>query len=290
MTTNYVTPPSVLLMGPTGTGKTFSIVTMMLAGIDVFVIGTEPNFADTLLDAARYYKADMNKLHFHSIVAMAPSWDAQFEIAHKVHTMSYSALADIKDGIAKSEMKGWLNLLLACKNFRDDITGREYGDVTGFGDDKCIVIDSLSGLNQLAREYVSGYKPNLHPGEWGTAMEFERNLIYKVAGDRHAFFVLIAHIDRTVDEVTQASRISVAALGQKLGPRIPQFFSEVIFAKREKDKFLWSTKESGVDVKNRALPIRDDMPPDFRPIVAVHRQRVAEVRAAAESTTPPEAA
>jgi hypothetical protein len=276
-----IQPPSFLLMGPPGTGKTYAIPTMMLAGIDVFVIGTEPNFVDTLLDSVRAQNAPIERLHYHSLVAMAPSWKAQLDIAHKVNNMSYADLADLKSGVGKTEMKGWTDLLNTCINFKDDRTGKEYGDVTEWGPDRCLVIDSLSGMNQMAREYVSGYKPNLHPGEWGIAMELERNLIYMLCANRHGYFVLISHIDRSIDELTQTQRITVSALGNKLGPKIPQFFSEVILAKREGDKFLWSTKELNVDVKNRALPIRNDLPPSFVSSVEVFKRRLHQLEIAA---------
>src|SRR6478609_10658907 len=69
-------PPSVLLQGASGAGKTSSIVTLLLAGIEVFVIGTEPGFVDSLIDRVRELKAPMDKLHWMSVLPATDGFDA----------------------------------------------------------------------------------------------------------------------------------------------------------------------------------------------------------------------
>lgn len=273
-----IQPPSVLLMGMPGTGKSYSLSTLLKAGLHVAILGTEAGFIDTVLDACATRKIPLDNLHWHALQNAAPSWDALEQVGKTTAAMSYESLASLKDGIAKREMKGWMALLHACRDFPDDKTGTKLGDVTEWGPDWCFVIDSLSGVNDLAREHVTGYKPNLHPGEWATAQELERNLIRKLVVDRKCFFVLITHLDRTVDEVTQTPLITVAALGSKLGPKIPKDFSEVVQTKRPGkagDPFTWSTLEANADVKNRALPIQAGLPADFTPIVDAYRRRIA---------------
>jgi hypothetical protein len=118
-----------------------------------------------------------------------------------------------------------------------------------------------------------GSKPAPAPGEWGTAMDFEEKLINKLAADLQCFFLLTAHIDRGVDEASQTTQIVPAAIGSKLGPKIGRFFSEVVFARRVKDQFFWSTSETMVATKNRALGISDTLPPDFKALVLAHERR-----------------
>jgi len=198
--------------------------------------------------------------------------------------MSYAALADQKSGIAKPKMDQWMNLLLSCKDFVDDRTGEHYGDVTEWGPDRALVIDSLSGLNKMAREYTVGLKPSLHQGEWGVAMSLEEGLIWQLTSNRRCFFVLTAHLDRNIDEITQQTKLMVKALGNKLAPDIPKNFSEVVLARRGTDKlpFTWSTADVTATVKNRALTVSNELSPTFVPIVRAHERRLAAMKAEEE--------
>ena len=56
--------PSVLIEGSPGSGKTTSIVTLLKAGIETFVIITEANGLDSLLDAVERTDAPIDKLHW----------------------------------------------------------------------------------------------------------------------------------------------------------------------------------------------------------------------------------
>ncbi len=179
-----VKPPSVLLMGMPGTGKTWALSTFVEAGVDVFVLGLEPNSADSLLDSVRDRNLDVSKVHYHEVVPTASTWDQMEAVAREVQQKSYEDLSKIKSGIGKEKMSHWLKLLQACKDFPDDISGQKYGDVTQWGADRVLVIDSLSGLNQMARQYTVGLKPSMAQGEWGVAMELEGGLLRKLTADR----------------------------------------------------------------------------------------------------------
>ena len=119
----------------------------------------------------------------------------------------------------------------------------------------------------LAQQNTVGLKPTMHQGEWGVAMNLEEMLINKMTSDLSCYFVLIAHIDRNVNEASLQTLITPAALGAKLGPRIGRFFSEVILTKRVNAEFSWSTMELSADVKQSVLPIGATLKPSFKPIV-----------------------
>lgn len=267
-------------MGDSGVGKTSAAATFLqVPDIDLYHIGTEPGACEVLVDACKRLGVSMEHLHFHQLKVAAPGWDALFEMADKVKSMNYSQLADLKE-IGKQKMAHWMAMLHQLKNFHCDRTGKDYGDVTSFGPTSALVIDSLSGLNKMAREYVVGYKPSMHQGEWGTAMSLEENLIYKLTTDRACFFVLIAHIDRETDEVFGGTKLTLSALGRKLAPQLVKYFSEIPMAKKDGDKFFWSTKESSqIITKNRILAIDDKLPPSFVPIVTGYRERVKALAA-----------
>jgi hypothetical protein len=262
-------------MGPTGTGKTSSIVTLIEAGIEVFFIGTEPGAVEVLIDAMQRRNLPMDKLHYHQMNVVAPGWAALEMNVKLVKELSFADLSKNSD-IAKRQMTHLMDLLNLIRDYHDHRTGLRYGDATTWGPDRALVLDSCSGLNKMCREFTVGYSPTMAVGEWGVAMSLEENIIYKLVSDRNCFFVLIAHVDREVDELSGGTYITLSALGRKNAPQIVKFFSEVIYVKRDKDRFTWSTAETNVSTKNRALPISSQIEPSFVPIVDAHRRRLRQ--------------
>ena len=267
--------PATLLMGPPGCGKTTVLVTLALAGIEVFVVITEPNGVDSLLDAWAKHNAPIEKLHWATISPTAAGWKAMGEMGRMINSMSYKDLSEMKQGIGKSEMKQFPQLLSLFENFKCERTGKEYGDVTTWDATRALVVDSLSGLNLIVMQHTVGFKPSPHQGEWGIAMNSLEMLLLKLTADVKCFFVLTAHVDKEPNELTGGTTIYASALGRKLAPKIPRFFSEVILAKRAADKFLWSTASNEADLKNRALPVSSELIPSFKPIVDAYNRRVA---------------
>lgn len=272
--------PSVLMMGPPGTGKTYSIMTLLKAGIETFVLMTEPHAIETVLDACAKNNVSLDKLHWCYTPPAAQGWAGLNDMAVKINTMTYEDLAKIKVGIEKRSSNQVMKLLNACANFPCERTGQHYGDITTWGNDRALVIDSLSGLNVLVMDNTVGQKPTPAQGEWGTAMNLEEKLILKLTSDLNCYFILIAHIDRVVDEVSMMQRITPAALGSKLGPKIGRFFSEVILTQKDKqNNFTWSTLDGMADLKNRAFPASSAIVPSFQLLVDAYRKRLAATEA-----------
>lgn len=276
---NLLKPPTTLLMGDAGAGKTDSLTTFIEAGLDLFVIGTEPNFEDTLLDACRRRKLDVSKLHWHYVAPASPGMTALDEMAKDISEMSFESLSRLKAGLSKQNTQQFRTLLGAFKNFVDQRDGKSYGPIFDFGPDKALAVDSLSGMNVMAKDLMVGYKPTAAEGEWGVAMNLEENTIRKLVSDTRCFFVLTAHLQKVSNEITGTREITLNALGNKLAPKLPPLFSEVVLAKRGADasKFRWSTADVDVTLKNRALPISPDLQPTFVPIVNAYKARVAQL-------------
>lgn len=272
-------PPTVLLLGPAGVGKTYSIPTLLQCGLEVFVIGTEPNFLDTLLDSTRNRKLDVAKLHWLYIPPAAPGTTALEDMAQQVANKGYEDLAAIKQGISKDKTQQFRQLLRATNNFVDERTGIDYGSIYEFGPDKALVIDSLSGINDMALNLTVGFKPALHQGEWGVAQNLEYALIQKLTSDLKCLFVLVGHVDKEPNEITGGTSIMASSIGRKLAPKLGKKFSEVILAKRGTKglAFRWSTDDSAADLKNRALPISDQIEPTFVEIWKGHQERLAQL-------------
>jgi len=267
-------PPHSLIMGPAGSGKTTSISTYAAAGIECFVIITEPTGADSLLDAWERLHLDPALLHYTVIPPTTAGWGALKDMGTRINAMSYKDLSELRSGIGKEHMKQWPKLIHNMENFRDDRTGESFGDVTSFDSSRALILDSLSGFSLISLQNAVGYKPSPHQGEWGAAMSQVENVINKLTSDCQCFFTMTAHIEREPDEITGMSKVTVSTLGRKLAPKIPRFFGEVIRARKDASgKFLWATVDSESDLKNRALPSGANLSQDFTPIVDAYRRR-----------------
>lgn len=267
-------PPACLIMGAPGAGKTTSLVTYVEAGLDLFTIVTEPSGAESLLDAASDRKIDVNKIHYATCLPTTKGWDALDEMTKNIGAMDFEALSKSK-GMGKAKTReAALNLLETLKNFKCERTGQAFGDFTSWDDTRVLALDGLTGLSTMAWYLTVGYKPTGAPGEWNIAQNWLAALLLKINADRMCHFAMTAHIEKEPNEITGVTQIMTSTLGKKLAPKIPQNFSEVIYATKTKDKkFNWSTIDNNIDLKNRALPVSDTLPPTFVPVVEAYRRR-----------------
>lgn len=283
----FLQPPSVLLQGASGAGKTSSIVTLMQCGVEVFVIGTEPGFVDSLIDRVRELKLDMNLLHWTTVLPATEGFEALDEMVSKIGSLDFEGISKIK-GIGKEKTRvPAIRFMSALKDFHDERTGTNFGSFTSWNDTRALVVDSLSGLSVIAWYLTVGNKPTGAPGEWNIAMNFIEALLMKINSDRRCYFVLTAHIEKEMDEISGVMRVMTSTLGRKLAPKIPRFFGEVVYATRttEEPKFRWSTIDRTADLKNRILPVGDKLEPSFVPIVTGHKKRL-ELSRNEQGTTP----
>ena len=124
-------------------------------------------------------------------------------------------------------------------------------------------------------------------------MNVIEKVVLKMTSDRNSFFVMTAHVEKELNEISGAQQVMTSTLGRKLAPKLPRFFSEVVYAKRTvsgtEAKFTWSTVDVNADLKNRSLPISTSLEPNFRPVVEAYRKRVGKVGGSLPTPTPPSA-
>ncbi|KKN74517.1 hypothetical protein LCGC14_0389340 [marine sediment metagenome] len=266
---------STLLIGPAGTGKTTAIPTFIAAGIETFVLITDPRGEESLIDAMELHNLPMDKLHWHYVAQASPSWATLQTMATTITSLSYKAVTEIKSGLNKQDYQQFFNMLAVCANFKCQRDGKEYGAIDSWGPNRAFAFDSMSGLNTMSMDMTIGSKPAAHQGEWGIAMNAEERFIKKCCSDLRCYFLLTAHLQRLVDELAGGMTLMVDALGTKLAPKIPKDFSDVVLAVKAGIEFTWSTAAINVDLKNRALPIADKLKPDFGQMVDKWKQRTA---------------
>jgi hypothetical protein len=251
-------------MGESGTGKTHVLRTWIKAGITPFVIFTEPGM-ETLSDLPK------GSWHWKYIAPGVEKWDALLGMATKVNMMDFDALTKTADP-NKRQYTQFLDFIKTCNDFQAE-DGKSYGDVMTWNTDRVLVIDSLSGLSDMAMHLVTGGKFVRAMQDWMIAQNAIEALLNQIVTGTKCWVTLTAHIEREKDEVTGGTSVMVSTLGRKLAPRLPRYFSDVIQTVREDVKFTWSTSGYGVAVKARNLPIKAGILPDFAPLVQSWKDR-----------------
>lgn len=263
---------NVLLEGPAGTGKTYSLGTLVETGVEVFGIFTESGL-ETLTGYWTDRKLEVPpNLHWHMIKRKSGGFEALIRGAESVNTSSYESLAKMNDP-KRIEHNEFVNLLRALSDFPDDRTGSKFGPVDQWGPNRAIFIDSLSGMNSIVMSLVVGNKPMKSMADWGLAQDQLEKLLRQLSDGCKCHFILIAHVERETDQVFGGVKVTVSTLGKALAPKIPPMFSDVVLAVREGAKFSWSTANPLADLKTRNLPIADGLPPSFKPILDKWKSR-----------------
>lgn len=261
--------PNVLLLGFPGNGKTHSIASLLKAGLEVFVIFTEQGRESMLegLDTFNCTPEEKSRLHWTMVETAAPGFGALADIAKKINTSNQKALAGM-DQIAGNKYQQALTLINTCANFIDQ-NGVSYGDVSTWGNERALVLDGLSGLNDMMMDLVVGGKPVKSQSDWQIAMDAEMRLIKQLCNDTRCTFVLTGHLDREKDEVTGRLTVTPSLLGTKNGTKIGRLFSDVIYCQRVNSKFVWSIEDSqNEQLKTRNLKVNvKDHVPSFVPLI-----------------------
>jgi hypothetical protein len=262
--------PKVCLMGPAGTGKTYSLGTLVdwaaRNGKKVRVLFTE-NGEESL----RGYWTDRGLpipdcLAWHSALTTPISLSSLTSMADMVGKLSYEALTKTSDP-TRSQNNAFHKILVACANFPDDRTGAKLGAVDKWGDDVIFAIDGLSELGNAAMKMQIGNKPTAAPGDYGVVQNNIMNFLRLCTQGLRCTFVLIAHVSRETDEISGGVKLMVKGPGKALSNEIPQLFSDVIYTVREGSSFYWDTAAANADVKTRNLPIQGKLKPDFGAIM-----------------------
>lgn len=254
---------NVLLMGPSGTGKTHSIGTLVDLGIDVFYLALEAGM-ESLLGywTDRGLEVPAN-LHWHKVAAPTASFADMIGNAKNINMLNLDSLAKMTDP-NKSKHNQFISLLEALNNFPDDRTGEKHGPVNLWDQSKVLVVDGMTGLAQCAMALVIGGKAVRNQSDWGIAQDQVEKLVRMLCDNCPCHTIMLAHVEREVDAVLGGVKLMVSTLGKALAPKFPAMFSDVILTERNAEKWTWNTASAMADVKTRNLPIKSDNSPDFK--------------------------
>lgn len=263
---------NVLLMGPAGTGKTTALATAVEAGLEVFYLGLEPGLESLLGYWTDRGLAVPPNLYWRILQPPTASITEMLATAKLINQLSFDALTKMQDS-SRSKYDSFTKLLEALNNFTDERTGKSFGAVDSWGTNRMLALDSLTGLNRYAMSMVVGGKPVRSQSDWGLAQDQVEKMIYLLTTVCRCHFTLIAHVERETDMVLGGSKITISTLGQKLAPKLPPMFSDVILCARNGTSFVWDTSNTQADVKTRSLPVKADNPPSFGPVLAKWKAR-----------------
>jgi hypothetical protein len=253
-----------LLMGESGTGKTYSIRTWIEAGVTPFIVFMDLQGVTTMGDAKGMW-------HHAVITPGISDWSVLAGIAKTINETSFEGLAQ-KRGIDKKKHTQWYELMGLMANFRDT-EGKEFGDVCSWGPDRVLVLDGLSGLSDMAMANILGAQPVRSPGDYGVAMNNIESLLATLAHGCRCHVMLIAHQEPEQDEVAMQRRIMVSTLGRKLAPVLPRYFDDVVQAVRLGTKFSWTTTTPNTTLKAKHVPYKDELLPSFGPVLEAWKKR-----------------
>ena len=138
-------PPSTLVMGGAGAGKTYCLTTLMQQGIKLRLLATEPSAPNRIVEVMREKNIPLELFDWVFVSPAVPSWDNLKESAKIVNTMTLKEIAEYRGGIAKPDSAQWNKLINTCANFISDKDGKELGDVTEWGPTCTFAIDNLTG-------------------------------------------------------------------------------------------------------------------------------------------------
>ena len=262
---------NVMLMGPAGTGKTHSIGTLVDTGIEVFYFAFESGS-----ESLRGYWTDKGleipkNLHIITVKGPAASWTEMADSVGYVNKLAYESLKKMADP-NRSKYTQFEMFLRTFNDVTDDL-GNKYGCIDTWGADKAIVIDGLTGLSDAAMKAVIGGKADRDQKDWGLAQNLLENFLRRICDNCPCHFILLAHVEREVDQILGGVKLMVSTLGKALPPKLPSLFSDVILAVRNADKWTWDTASALADVKTRNLPISGSNRPDFKLIIDKWKSR-----------------
>lgn len=264
---------NVLLQGPAGTGKTHIIGTLVDTGVETFYFALE-----TGMESLFAYYTDRNKpipenLHWHVLqLAQKGGFLAMANTANLIANSTYQALCKMQD-LERHKNNPFERALRVMSDFEDQRTGKKFGAVDSWGPDRAVVIDGATGLGIFVMAMQVGMKPTKDKPDYGIVQDQMEKFIRYCCDGCKCHFVLIAHVEREIDEVLGGVKLMPSAPGQKLSPKLPSMFSDVILTVRNGTEWLWDTANPLADLKTRNLILSQKITPDFSAIINKWKSR-----------------
>jgi len=263
--------PKVFLIGPQGTGKTTSLRTLLkVPGIKhIRALFTEPRY-DVL------GKDVLDKIDW-AYIGTVPKkmvgknhWQVLESVAKSINVMGNDKLQGMNKMEAPSYTQ-WMEVIAMMNDFRDS-KGRSHGDVSKWGTDTVLWLDSWSGLTEMATTLQSGAKPLLTQPDYGVIMRHLKHFLDVLITTTTCSVIITGHIE--MEPTPEGGmKYMISTIGKKLAPTLGINFSDVIRTKRVGTQFLWDTADTNSDLKHSNLPLSSTIEPDFTRLFDTWQQK-----------------
>lgn len=237
--TNYV---KLLLVGDAKAGKTGSLVSLLKAGYRLFILDFD-NLLDTLYQFAKKECPDkLDNVEFRTLRDKRKAGN----------------LGLVIDGTPKAYVEG-VKMLARWKYKDADGNEIDHGIPADWGPDCILVIDSLSRICDAAYDWQEALTPAGKSGEkdgravYGNAQDAIISLLSMLTSEGMETNVIVIAHGQYYDLPDGTTKIFPQGVGQKLSPKIPQFFPNVIRYKNVGGKRTVQLKSDAmIDLANAA--------------------------------------
>lgn len=267
-------PHSVLLYGPPGSGKTWSLRTIPPSS-PTFIIFTDTHGPSSLASAFASREIPPH-IHYTVIKPKAP------------FSSILSALSQVSLGGEKPAdqqvgnyigQQAYLSLINKLKDLRCDCHSKSFGSLDSLPPEATLVLDNVTGFNDIILLALGGFNSTMTIQKWGTAVSVSLNaLIRGIVDNFKGLFICIAHAGAEADELTNARIVFPDFVGVKLPARVAKYFGDTIFATRQGLEFSWSTAAINAQTVPRRLPLAAKLPPTFEPFFSTKRKEANNVK------------
>lgn len=234
----------LLLLGDAKSGKTTSLASLVQAGYKLRILDFD-NLLDTLAQRIRdLCPENLDNVEYRSI-----------RDAYK-GTSAGTAI----DG----KPKAWIESLKMLNHWKyDDV---DLGVPGTWGDDCILVIDSLSRWCDAAFDFHEAMTPRGRSGDvdgravYGSAQDdVERQLANLTSPSFTTNVIVIAHGTYML-QPDGTTKVFPQGVGQKLSPKIPQYFPNYIQLTRKGDRRTFRTTSTNFIDLASSRPVPDDLP------------------------------
>jgi hypothetical protein len=227
----------LLLIGDAKSGKTGSLVSLVKAGYKLRILDF-----DNLLDVLKQY-----------VLKECPELIGNIEY----RTLRDKRVAGSLGLTIKGTPKAYVDGIKLLQNWKyDDV---DLGVPADWGPDTILVIDSLSRICDAAYDWQDAVMPSGKSGEkdgravYGAAQDAIVDLLSMLTGEGMETNVIVIAHGQYYDLPDGSTKIFPQGVGQKLSPKIPQFFPNVIRYKNSGGKRTVQLKSDAlIDLANAA--------------------------------------
>lgn len=251
----------MLILGNSGVGKTGALATLAAAGYRLFVADFD-NGLDILLDPSVLDPKFRTNIFYKSLQ------DKPVKVGDRLVPRA----------------SAWQDFTKALGNWSETVDGKptSLGNITTWGEKDVLVIDSLTIASNRAMDDALqlagrlGQRPQIQ--DYGAAMDNIESTLEMLYGSTCTCNVVVmAHLMFVGDELSNMRKAMPNVLGQKLAPKIPRYFNNMVLMEKSVvgntvNRKIKTVGNHIVDCKvSKPGIIPPEIPPDLAKLFAVLR-------------------